>query len=110
MALHNLGSEKPEVIMIDELRKEETICDAEKSRQIHLIDDIRVLGLGNEDAEFYNSVTSEQRKIITRKVQFIRSLISVKTLTSCTGRHSSCTDACGTISHLSLGPCQYRCV
>lgn len=71
MAVNNAGSEKPEVIMIDELHKEETICDAEKSRQIYLIDDTRVLGLRNEDAEFYTSVTAKQRKRITRKVLFV---------------------------------------
>lgn len=69
MALQNPGSDKPDVIMVDELDRAQTVDDDEKARQIHLIDEIRVLGLSAEDASFYNSVTPEQRKRITRKVR-----------------------------------------
>jgi hypothetical protein len=60
--------EKPDVIMVDELSSEQTPQDTEKASQIHLIDNIRVLGLSADDAAFYASVTPEQRKRITRKV------------------------------------------
>ncbi|KAH6887432.1 major facilitator superfamily domain-containing protein [Thelonectria olida] len=42
--------------------------DAEKATHVQTIDNIRVLGLSNDDAEFYKSYTPAQRKKIMHKV------------------------------------------
>ncbi|EGX90923.1 MFS transporter, putative [Cordyceps militaris CM01] len=62
----NSTADKPDMIMIDEC--ERVAGDAEKGPQIHVIDTIRVLGLSDEEADFYNSVTPEMRQKIIRKV------------------------------------------
>lgn len=56
--------EKPDIVMVDDREAP----DAEKAKVIHTIDNIRVLGLSEEDAQFYNSYTPKDRKRITRKV------------------------------------------
>lgn len=40
----------------------------EEHANVSTIDDIQVLGLRREDADFYNNFTSEQRKKVLRKV------------------------------------------
>ncbi len=42
--------------------------DSEKAPAVHAIDNFRVLGLTDEDAEFYNGFSQERRKRILRKV------------------------------------------
>ncbi len=58
--------EKPEVMLVDD--REE---DVEKTSRVHFIDNIRVLGLNEEDAEFYNSYSTEERRRVIRKVCFL---------------------------------------
>lgn len=61
--------EKPDIVMVDDRSSINKPADAEKgTSQIHTIDNIRVLGLSQEDAEFYQNYTKAQRKKITRKV------------------------------------------
>ena len=61
--------DKPDVVMVDDRSSINKPTDAENGRgQIHTIDNIRVLGLSDEDAEFYNNHSEAQRKKITRKV------------------------------------------
>ena len=63
-----VGGEKPDVIMVDDRSVERDRADGEKAIRVRMIDNIRVLGLSDDDAEFYNSVTEEKRKQITHKV------------------------------------------
>lgn len=58
--------EKPDIVMVDD--REDAASVTEKARNVYTIDNMRVLGLSEEDAAFYNSVTPEQRKRITHKV------------------------------------------
>lgn len=64
-------SEKPDIVLVDD--KDD---DNEKGAGVvRTVDTFRVLGLTNEDAEFYSNVSIEQRKRIIRKVyspHFIR--------------------------------------
>ncbi|KAJ4413504.1 hypothetical protein N0V82_008491 [Gnomoniopsis sp. IMI 355080] len=41
---------------------------AEKTSTVHVIQEMNVLGLSDEDAEFYNNVSDAERKRITRKI------------------------------------------
>ncbi|KKO98342.1 inner membrane transport protein yfaV [Trichoderma harzianum] len=59
--------DKPDIVMVDD-RDDHMNHDMEKSAQVKLIDDIPVLGLSEEDAAFYNSVTEAQRKKIVKKI------------------------------------------
>jgi hypothetical protein len=54
--------------MVDDIDTDRKTPDHEKAPQARTIDNIRVLGLSDEDAEFYNNTTPEQRKQIIRKV------------------------------------------
>ncbi|KAL7905818.1 hypothetical protein GGI35DRAFT_459436 [Trichoderma velutinum] len=68
MAKDTAKVDKPDIVMVDD-RDEHTNHDMEKSAQVKVIDDIPVLGLSEEDAAFYNSITEAQRKKIIRKVR-----------------------------------------
>ncbi|UKZ96441.1 uncharacterized protein TrAFT101_011232 [Trichoderma asperellum] len=68
MALNAAKIEKPEIVMIDDKDEIPTNNDIEKTAQVRIIDSIPVLGLSEDDAAFYNSVTQYQRKKIVRKV------------------------------------------
>lgn len=59
--------DKPDIVMVDD--RDDTNHDIEKSAQVKVIDNIPVLGLSEEDAAFYNSITEAQRKKIVRKVR-----------------------------------------
>ncbi|KAI6784136.1 MFS transporter [Emericellopsis cladophorae] len=63
-----MASDKPDIVEVDNRSLERDAADHEKATAIHTIDNIRVLGLSDEDADFYNSHTEKQRKSITRKV------------------------------------------
>lgn len=54
--------EKVDVIMA------EGSPDDEKATAVHVIDSFRVLGLSDDDANFYNGFSQERRKRIIRKV------------------------------------------
>lgn len=71
MALNAAKIEKPEIVMIDDKDEIPTNNDIEKTAQVRIIDSIPVLGLSEDDAAFYNSVTQYQRKKIVRKVRSI---------------------------------------
>lgn len=60
--------EKPDVVMVDDLDEKNPSSDNEKAPQARTIDNIRVLGLTDDDAEFYNNFTPEQRKTVIKKV------------------------------------------
>lgn len=62
--------EKPEITMVDDIDMDSKIVDHEKAPKARTIDNIRVLGLSDQDAEFYDSTTPEQRKTIIKKVFF----------------------------------------
>lgn len=71
MAPNAAKIEKPEIVMIDNKDEIPTNNDIEKTAQVRIIDSIPVLGLSEDDAAFYNSVTQYQRKKIVRKVRNI---------------------------------------
>jgi hypothetical protein len=59
------SNEKPDIVFVDDHAK---IEDTEKGPNVRTIDNVRVLGLSDEDADFYNSVSEADRKKITHKV------------------------------------------
>jgi hypothetical protein len=69
MALSAAKSDKPDIVMVDDKDDFPTNHDMEKTAQVRTIDSIPVLGLSEEDAAFYNSITQKQRKQIIRKVR-----------------------------------------
>ncbi|KAM0449160.1 hypothetical protein ACHAO4_007822 [Trichoderma viride] len=68
MALNTAKTDKAEIVMIDDKDEIPTNNDIEKTAQVRIIDSIPVLGLSEDDAAFYNSITQDQRKRIIRKV------------------------------------------
>lgn len=68
MALNVAKTDKAEIVMIDD-KDEIPTNDIEKTTQVRIIDSIPVLGLSEDDATFYNSITQGQRKKIIRKVR-----------------------------------------
>jgi hypothetical protein len=58
-----VAEEKLDVVMA-----ESTQGDTEKGTTVHVIDNFRVLGLTNDDADFYNAFSEERRRRIVRKV------------------------------------------
>ncbi|KAM0227345.1 hypothetical protein ACHAP5_012198 [Fusarium lateritium] len=60
--------EKPDVVMVDDLDVKNPSSDNEKAPQARTIDNIRVLGLTDDDVEFYDNFTPEQRKTVIKKV------------------------------------------
>lgn len=68
MALNVAKTDKAEIVMIDD-KDEIPTNDIEKTTQVRIIDSIPVLGLSEDDAAFYNSITQGQRKKIIRKVR-----------------------------------------
>jgi hypothetical protein len=53
---------------LDVVMAESTQDDTEKATAVHVIDNFRVLGLTNDDADFYNAFSEERRRRIVRKV------------------------------------------
>ncbi|KAK2608983.1 hypothetical protein QQS21_002463 [Conoideocrella luteorostrata] len=68
MVSQTFESEKPEVVTIDETEAQHIVHLVEKAKQVHLIDNIRVLGLSDDDAAFYNNISIKQRKKLARKI------------------------------------------
>lgn len=66
-AAGNTATDKPDIMMIDDVRPghEDNI---EKSTQIRVMDTFHVIGLSDDDANFYNNYTPEQRARTKRKV------------------------------------------
>lgn len=62
-------ADKAEIVMVDDRSFENNREDTEKAPNIHTIDNIRVLGLSDDDANFYSNMSEADRKIITRKVR-----------------------------------------
>ena len=65
----NRGSsdaEKAEIFMVDDTMAGSNAL--EKAPTVRVIDDFHVLGLTEEDADFYNNYTPEMRKKTMRKV------------------------------------------
>lgn len=61
------AADKPEISFVDD-READNRSDSEKGPVVRMIDNIRVLGLSEDDAEFYANFTPEQRKRTIRKV------------------------------------------
>lgn len=55
--------------MVDDMEMDRDHNDPEKSAQVHTIDNIRVLGLSDADADFYANFSPAQRKKVIRKVR-----------------------------------------
>lgn len=72
MAFNSAKLDKPDIVMVDDRDDLPTNPDMEKSAQVRVIDSIPVLGLSEEDAAFYNSITQKQRKHIIRKVRQLK--------------------------------------
>ncbi|KAK1624428.1 inner membrane transport protein yfaV [Colletotrichum phormii] len=60
-------TDKPEISFVDD-RDDDTRSDSEKALVVRIIDDVRALGLSEDDVEFYANFTPEQRKTTIRKV------------------------------------------
>lgn len=60
-------TDKADIIAMEDGR-DGTTDHAEKASQIRVVDTFHVLGLSDEDADFYNNYTPEQRKRTRRKV------------------------------------------
>jgi NAD kinase len=67
MLLQASKMDKAEIVMIDG-KDDVPTNDIEKTAQVRIIDSIPVLGLNEDDAAFYNSITQDQRTKIIRKV------------------------------------------
>ena len=65
--------DKPD-IMTAENRDVYDQPDSEKVHIARTIADINVLGLGDDDAEFYNNFEAERRKKLVRKVSYATTL------------------------------------
>jgi hypothetical protein len=66
-AAANVLTDKPDVIMVDDARTDAG-HQSEKATQIRVVDTFHVLGLSDDDAEFYNNYTPEQRARTKRKI------------------------------------------
>lgn len=65
----NNAAEKPDIYHVDDTVKDATLENADKGApKVHILDDYHVVGLSDEDAEFYNNYTPEMRKRTKRKV------------------------------------------
>lgn len=62
------SSSSPSIDKVDVVMAEGGPTDSEKAPAVHVIDNFRVLGLTDEDADFYNGFSQERRKRIMRKV------------------------------------------
>lgn len=62
------SSSSASVDKVDVVMAEGGPTDSEKAPAVHVIDSFRVLGLTDEDADFYNGFSQERRKRIMRKV------------------------------------------
>jgi hypothetical protein len=60
------SAEKPDITMIDDRSIDR--ADAEKGQNIRTIDNFRVLGLTDDDVDFYENFSDEARKRVVRKV------------------------------------------
>lgn len=108
------ASEKAEIAMIDDQDLDSKAPDAEKGTyNVRTVDNFRVLGLSDDDADFYNGVSEADRKKITRKVCvplaldkkccLTSSRCTKQKLTPCTvGGCSTCTHACYSLLDLAL--------
>jgi hypothetical protein len=74
-------NDKAEVVMIDDTNVDDV--NLEKAPAVRVVDDYQVLGLSQEDADFYNSWTPAMRKKLMHKVQWLSCLDPAKPLTSC---------------------------
>lgn len=62
-----MADDKPEITMVDH-RDADNRSDAEKQPVVRTIDNIRVLGLTDDDAAFYENFGADNRKKLVRKV------------------------------------------
>ena len=91
-------SYKPEIFRVEDVSVERDGADIEQSSQIHLIDSIRVLGLSDDDADFYNSYTTAQRNRVTRKVSFIKAISPTRSLSDYLYRSTFASSRCSLCS------------
>ena len=62
-------TDKPDVIMVDDAVGT-GVDDHEKAANVRVVDTFHVLGLSDEDADFYNNYTPAQRARTKRKVRY----------------------------------------
>lgn len=67
MATANNPIEKPDIILVENAMKDD-LENPEKAPQVLTVDGYHVLGLTEEDAEFYNNYSPEQRRRTRHKV------------------------------------------
>jgi hypothetical protein len=63
-----MSSSTTSVDKVDVTMAESRHDDGEKAPAVHVIDNFRVLGLTDDDADFYNNFSPERRKRVMRKV------------------------------------------
>ena len=66
MTLQNNALDKPEIVMIDDAIPHQD--DSGKAPSVRVVEGFHVLGLSDDDVEFYNNYTPEMRKKTMRKV------------------------------------------
>ena len=65
----NTVTDKPDIILVDDAGRDGPSDNPEKASQVRVVDSFHVLGLTDDDADFYNNYTPEQRKRTMRKVR-----------------------------------------
>lgn len=102
------NSAKPDSVYFDEVEKSSGIESAPVAREI---DGIRVLGLSQDDADFYASYTPEQRKRVVRKVSLLQRYLRCSKFHRLIVSARSMSDlylCLQSIPHLPSRSCQYR--
>lgn len=100
-----VDNDKAEVTMIDDTNVDDV--NLEKAPTVRVVDNYQVLGLSQEDADFYNSWTPPMRKKLMHKVRWSSCLDHAHLLTS-TGRPSLNSHVDCSIPHLAPGSLQHR--
>lgn len=67
-AAGNTMAEKPDIMLVDDAERDGPSDNPEKAPSVRVVDSFHVLGLTDDDAEFYNNYTPEQRARTKRKV------------------------------------------
>jgi hypothetical protein len=75
-----MSSSTTSVDKVDVTMAESRHDDGEKAPAVHVIDNFRVLGLTDDDADFYNNFSPERRKRVMRKVPMLAVLYLVSHL------------------------------
>lgn len=100
--------DKPDIVLVDHRDKADEDEEAKPSA-VYIIDNVRVLGLSDEDADFYNNYSAEKRKRVIRKVSFTCVQSTSSPANDCSsGRFAACTYAFCPVPHFAPRQGQHR--